>query len=70
MLPHSRIMHGFRMSFKPEFLSIRLLMPLSPHRMGDMTDIDFNTAGNTSTGTHTPPMAESITTDMAATGKA
>ena len=38
--------------------------------MGDIEEKAFKVGGNTSTGTQTPPTADKITTEMAATGNA
>ena len=69
-LPSSNTPDGKMSWAKPPSLIKTLLIPVRAHLIGDRMEIVFKEGGNTSTGTQTPPMAESITTEMAATGKA
>ena len=69
-LPPNKTKHGVSISCHPQLRSKILFIACKPHRIGDIKEIVFNETGNISIGTHTPPIAESITTEMAATGNA
>jgi hypothetical protein len=70
IVPLNNTAQGFTMSFQEHSRSSTLLMPCNPQRIGDINDTARNESGSTSAGTHTPPTADIITTEIAATGKA
>ena len=68
--PPNKIPIGKTSSLQPQFRKSKLLIPSNPQRIGDKVEIALSELGSTSTGTQTPPIAERMTTEIAATGNA